>query len=189
METGFGLFLVLLKSTIISFVLFVFKMRWLLPHHHITNESSSYSLYLYSASCPSLTHPTIIWVFLEMTGLEVYWMSEVYRVKRRLYSPLSWGTPSQTYMPSVTQTLLCQVLFKITSVTVITVTVAQTTLTSLTIWTSANVSEVSSNRSKTSNLVSSWAKLNCPDQTVLSCGVRGTLTSVPLQTQTETTQS
>ena len=45
-------FQVLLKSTIISFVLFVFKKRWLFPHW-ATKWSSSYS-----SSCPSLTPPT-----------------------------------------------------------------------------------------------------------------------------------
>ena len=54
MEVLFDFFLVLLKSTIISFVLFSFKMRWLLPHHSTERSTSS----LYSVSCPSLIHPT-----------------------------------------------------------------------------------------------------------------------------------
>ena len=46
--------LVLLISTIVTFVLFVFKVRWLFPHHATKWLTSS----LYSASCPSLIHPT-----------------------------------------------------------------------------------------------------------------------------------
>jgi len=54
------------------FVQFVFKMRRLFPHQATKWSTSS----LYSASCPSLIH-LIYRVFLEM-----YWKSEVDRVKR-----------------------------------------------------------------------------------------------------------
>ena len=57
------------------------EMRWLFPHH-ATNWLSSP---LISASCPSLIHPTTaessqyLW---SLHDSELYWKSEVYRVKR-----------------------------------------------------------------------------------------------------------
>ena len=73
-----------IKSQIISFVLFTFKMRWWFPQHATT---------WYLASCLSLIHPEY---FRIKQDSELYWKSEVYRVQSPVV--LLWCWPhSQTH--------------------------------------------------------------------------------------------
>ena len=62
----FDLFLVLLKSIIIFFVLLAFEIRWLFQHH-VTKQSTSSLLSLLSVT-ETPHNCRGIWVFLQMTG-------------------------------------------------------------------------------------------------------------------------